>query len=207
MRDNNRAFAPHPADDGPFGDDFPSRLPLVVLAAVAVLLGVDVVADVLGWGGPLHLVLEVVMGGLLLGGIVVLWRRFRDERARARVLGSQLGDLDARLATTSAELTLSRAAAEQWREEAKRSVAGLALAIENAFAVWGLSPGESEVGFLLIKGLALKEVASLRGTSERTVRDQAGAIYRKSGLAGRAELSAYFLEDLLPSGSGSITPT
>ena len=35
--------------------------------------------------------------------------------------------------------------------------------------------------------------------TERTVRDQAGAIYRKSGLAGRAELSAYFLEDLLPS--------
>jgi hypothetical protein len=29
------------------------------------------------------------------------------------------------------------------------------------------------------------------------VRQQAIAVYRKSGLAGRAELSAFFLEDLL----------
>jgi len=33
--------------------------------------------------------------------------------------------------------------------------------------------------------------------SERTVRQHAVAVYRKSGLAGRAELSAFFLEDLL----------
>jgi hypothetical protein len=30
-----------------------------------------------------------------------------------------------------------------------------------------------------------------------TVRQHAVAVYRKSGLAGRAELSAFFLEDLL----------
>jgi len=34
-------------------------------------------------------------------------------------------------------------------------------------------------------------------TSERTIRDQARAVYRKSGVAGRTELSAFFLEDLL----------
>ena len=199
MHRDERTFGPHPANDGEPVAGFPSRLPLAVLAAVAVLLGVDIVADMLGWGGLLHLLLEVVMAVVLLGGIVVLWRRYAEERARARALGTQLGALDARLATTNAELSASHAAAAQWREEAKRSVAGLAIAIDNAFAAWGLSPGESEVGFLLVKGLALKEIASLRGTSERTVRDQAGAIYRKSGLAGRAELSAYFLEDLLPS--------
>ena len=37
----------------------------------------------------------------------------------------------------------------------------------------------------------------MRQTSERTIREQARALYRKSGLSGRAELSAYFLEDLL----------
>ena len=33
--------------------------------------------------------------------------------------------------------------------------------------------------------------------SERTVRRRAVSVYRKSGLAGRADLSAFFLEDLL----------
>src|SRR5213593_86931 len=40
-------------------------------------------------------------------------------------------------------------------------------------------------------------VADLRQTSERTVRQQALAIYRKSGLNGRSDLAAFFLEDLL----------
>jgi DNA-binding CsgD family transcriptional regulator len=43
----------------------------------------------------------------------------------------------------------------------------------------------------------MDEVAKVRGTSERTARDQARAIYRKAGVSGRAELSAFFLEDLL----------
>ena len=38
---------------------------------------------------------------------------------------------------------------------------------------------------------------ALLGKSDRTVRQQAVEVYRKSGLSGRAELSAFFLEDLL----------
>ena len=49
----------------------------------------------------------------------------------------------------------------------------------------------------MLKGLSHKEIARLRLTSETTVRQQAAAIYRKSGLASRAELAAFFLEDLL----------
>ena len=39
--------------------------------------------------------------------------------------------------------------------------------------------------------------AAVLDRSERTVRQHAVSVYRKSGLAGRAELSAFFLEDLL----------
>ena len=49
----------------------------------------------------------------------------------------------------------------------------------------------------LTKGLSLKEVATVRATSERTVRAQARSLYAKAGLTGRAALSAFFLEDLL----------
>ncbi|HVP62222.1 MAG TPA: LuxR C-terminal-related transcriptional regulator [Myxococcaceae bacterium] len=60
-----------------------------------------------------------------------------------------------------------------------------------------VTEAEREVALLLLKGLSLREIAGLRETSERTVRHQSLAVYRKAGLAGRAELSAYFLEDLL----------
>ena len=57
---------------------------------------------------------------------------------------------------------------------------------------------------MLLKGFSHKEIAALRETSERTIREQARAVYRKAGLSGRASLSAFFLEDLLlPDGSES----
>jgi hypothetical protein len=43
-----------------------------------------------------------------------------------------------------------------------------------------------------------KEIATVRNTTEATVRQQAQAIYRKAKLPGKTAFSAYFLEDLLP---------
>jgi DNA-binding NarL/FixJ family response regulator len=60
-----------------------------------------------------------------------------------------------------------------------------------------LSPAEREVGLLLLKGLSHKDIAQVRSTTETTIRQQALALYRKSALRSRAELSAFFLEDLL----------
>ncbi|QPJ60734.1 MAG: hypothetical protein G3M70_02050 [Candidatus Nitronauta litoralis] len=57
---------------------------------------------------------------------------------------------------------------------------------------------EQEVGFFLIKGFSLKEISDLRNTKIKTTQQQAQCIYQKSGLANRSELSALFLEDLLP---------
>jgi hypothetical protein len=37
----------------------------------------------------------------------------------------------------------------------------------------------------------------MTGRRERTVRQHGVVVYQKSGLAGRAELAAYFLEDLM----------
>ena len=65
------------------------------------------------------------------------------------------------------------------------------------FTRWGLTAAEREVGLLLLKGLSHKEVAAMRSTGETTIRQQALAIYRKSGLRNRSDLSAFFLEDLL----------
>ncbi len=69
--------------------------------------------------------------------------------------------------------------------------------MREQFSKWNLTISESEVALLLIKGLSMKEVAGARNVKEKTVRVQATAIYAKSGYAGRHELAAHFIEDLM----------
>jgi DNA-binding NarL/FixJ family response regulator len=95
------------------------------------------------------------------------------------------------------DLEAARRVAEQFRAEAREALRGLGDAIDHQFTRWSLTPAEREVALLLLKGLTHKEIAQARSTSETTIRQQALAVYRKSELRSRAELSAFFLEDLL----------
>lgn len=69
--------------------------------------------------------------------------------------------------------------------------------MNKQFSDWGLSPSEHEVALLLIKGMSMKEISEMRQVKEKTVRQQATQIYAKSGYAGRHELAAHFIEDLM----------
>jgi DNA-binding CsgD family transcriptional regulator len=69
--------------------------------------------------------------------------------------------------------------------------------IQNQFETWQLSQSEQEIAFLLLKGLSFIEIAAIRQTKEKTVRQQASEIYRKSGVNGRHAFSAWFFEDFL----------
>ena len=95
------------------------------------------------------------------------------------------------------ELMLARREGREWRARVQDMMRGLGAAIDQQFDSWRLTPAEKDVALLLLKGLSHKEVAALRGRAERTVRQQALTVYRKSKLSGRASLAAYFLEDLL----------
>jgi len=95
------------------------------------------------------------------------------------------------------DLEVARLQGQRWRNESRQLLNGLGEAIEAQFTRWSLSDAEREVALLLLKGLSTKEVAAVRASSERTVREQARSIYAKAGLTGRAALSAFFLEDLL----------
>ena len=86
---------------------------------------------------------------------------------------------------------------EQWRSRAQRFLRGLGEEIDGQMRSWGLSPAEREIALFLLKGYSTKEIATQLEKSERTVRQQCSAVYKRSGLGGRAELSAFFLEDLL----------
>jgi DNA-binding NarL/FixJ family response regulator len=62
---------------------------------------------------------------------------------------------------------------------------------------WQFTPAEKEIAGLILKGCSHKQIADIRRSSDSTVRQQAQAIYRKSGLENRSELAAYFLDAIL----------
>jgi DNA-binding CsgD family transcriptional regulator len=83
-------------------------------------------------------------------------------------------------------------------EEKLRRASGAFLELLNErFASWGLTPAERDVALFSIKGLSTQEIATLRATSEGTVKAQTNAIYRKAGVSGRPQLLSLFIEDLM----------
>lgn len=93
---------------------------------------------------------------------------------------------------------------DAWKASAERALAGFSAAIDAQLVSWGLTPSEREVALLLLKGYSHKRIARETDRSERTVRQHAAIVYQKAGLASRAELAAFFLEDLMvPKGDAS----
>jgi DNA-binding CsgD family transcriptional regulator len=163
---------------------------VVLFAVIAVLMGVDVFIEIRR-GVPLPLEsFEILIFILALGGIALHWRRMLTAREHSE-------QLDARLAEAHAEITRWTAEARRWNDEAQDLLQGLGAAIDRQFDRWALSAAERDVALLQLKGLRHREIADLRKTSERTVRQQALSVYRKSGLNGRSDLAAFFLKDLL----------
>lgn len=168
----------------------PSYVPAAILAVVAFLVAMDIHMD---WGDGAtltHLSTELFTVALAGGSAFGLWWRLRATRRHAELLTTHLE-------AAHADAAQLRADVDRFRAESQQHARGLGEAIDRQFQRWGLSPAEREVALLLVKGLSHKEAAEVRSTSERTVRQQALAVYRKAGLAGRAELAAFFLEDLL----------
>jgi DNA-binding CsgD family transcriptional regulator len=180
----------HPANDGdgmeePNGDA-PPRLHLA-LAGLFALIVVGAAAD-LTMDRPatlwsVHVLAELLLVALSLGAATWLawgwYRALRDVR------------------TLEAQVVERGAERDAWKERAGRVLAGLSAAMAEQFDSWGLTPAERETALMLLKGYSHKRIGRLTERSERTVRQHAVAVYRKSGLAGRSELSAFFLEDLL----------
>jgi DNA-binding NarL/FixJ family response regulator len=151
------------------------RLLAALLAGILALVLADLISDRGEGVSAAHLALEGAAGLAAMAGLAALARdRFRSKRALAN----------------------ARADAHRWKIENQRHLAGLGQAIDDQLVGWGLSHAEREVAWLLIKGLSLREIASARGTTEKTARAQAVVVYGKSQTRNRSELAAFFLEDL-----------
>jgi len=86
---------------------------------------------------------------------------------------------------------------DAWRSSAEHALEGLSHAIDRQFDAWDLTPAEREIALLLLKGHSHKAIAKHTERSVQTVRQHAAVVYRKAKLSGRAELAAFFLEDLM----------
>ena len=147
----------------------------IILASATLFFAYDIVADVLDDSESLvHIIVESIV---FVATSTVLFGELR----RVRQLKLEVRQEQDKIARLSGELLT---------------------AMRRQFLAWELSPSESEVALLLIKGLSMKEISQVRDVKEKTIRQQATSIYAKSGCAGRHELVARFIEDLMSSDFG-----
>jgi DNA-binding CsgD family transcriptional regulator len=165
----------------------------IILGAMlftVVLTVIDIISDLKDGVSYSHLSGEFLITTLSSVGAVILWKRTLD-------LNSEITNQKKLVVTMDSDRARALNEATKWKSEAAKVLAGLSGAIDTQLVKWNLTAAEKEVALLLLKGLSLKEVADVRDVSEKTARAQSFSIYAKSGLSGRAELSAFFLEDLM----------
>ena len=155
----------------------------VVLLAIVVGGTADLILDRPATLWSLHVLLEVAMVVGALATVTWLWLEWSEARESVDELRRSLEE--------------RREERDRWRKSAERALEGLGAAIQEQFRRWELTPAEREVALLLLKGYSHKAIAKRTDRSPQTVRQHAGAVYRKGDLSGRAELAAFFLEDLM----------
>lgn len=155
----------------------------VILCVIMLLNLADVVTDIRLGVPTWHIVEECLI--VLAAGLTATYLML-ETRRRARELETlklTLSRADRQLADITAEM-----------RSARRHYGEL---IHQQFESWGLTLSEQQVALLLLKGLSFREIATVRDTREKTVRQQASTIYAKSGVDGRHAFAAWFLEDFL----------
>ena len=166
-----------------------------VLLLLAVGFGLDLLFDAPSNWRSAHVIFEVTLVVVSLAYALYLWRGWRvAERS---------------LAAAQRSLDAHRAESAAWQRSARAALDGLGRAIDSQFTAWHLTPAERAVALLLLKGHGHKQIAAMANRSERTVRQHAVSIYNKSGLGGRAELAAFFLEGVMlpPEQSPAVAAT
>jgi DNA-binding NarL/FixJ family response regulator len=141
-----------------------------VLIAAVLFFSYDIISDLsIGGDSYSHIIVEIIV---CLAITVVLFQELKRVARLNNVVQAE-------------------------KEKTARLSGELFSVMNKQFTDWGLSPTEHDVALLLIKGLSMKEIAGVRKVKEKTVRQQATQIYAKSGYAGRHELAAHFIEDLI----------
>lgn len=156
---------------------------VMLLVIITLLTTSDLLSDYLEGTAAWHLAVEALVVLLSVGGIAYLLQAVIKRQSELEQLKLQLAETNDHLSEARQQI---RTAGQEYTQ-----------VIQKQFDTWQLTPSEKEVASLLLKGLSFDEIANVRNTKEKTVRQQATAIYRKSGLGSRHEFAAWFFEDFL----------
>ena len=154
-----------------------------IFTVIFSLLVFDVYEDLNAGASLAHVAVETGILILTICGIVLQWSIFFSQKK----------DIE----TLNFDLDRARVDLTKYKGDSRKFVEGLANEIDRQLSEWKLTNAEKEITLLILKGLTNKEVGEVRGTSERTIRQQVTSIFQKSNLRSRLELSTYFLEDLI----------
>lgn len=159
--------------------------PILVVALVSIMVGgtIDLIMDQPESWLSFHVFFETLM---IAGAMVMATTLWLGWSRSARSVEELRRSLEER-----------REERDAWRTSAVHALEGMSRAIDQQFEAWGLTTAEREVALLLLKGHSHKAIAKHTGRSAQTVRQHAAVVYRKADLTGRAELAAFFLEDLM----------
>lgn len=139
------------------------------LFCITLFFVYDLILDVVLGEIDIHLVVEAIVFLICAVVLVAEWRRNLH-------LGTRLASIESRNLRLSGQFTDY---------------------VRDALGHWKLSASEQETAWLILKGFSFAEIANLRGVQEKTARQQATAIYSKSGCRNRNEFVAHFIQDLL----------
>ena len=154
----------------------------LIFGIVVVASGADLFADLSHGAGTEHIVKELVIVSLSIMAITWLLLGLRLQRLEIKSLQQELETINN-----------PQTRPKKYVLEARKELGNV---VSQQFSEWELTGSEIEVGWLLLKGLSLKEIAMVRSTQEKTVRQQASSIYKKAGINGRHVFSAWFIEDI-----------
>lgn len=157
---------------------------LLLLSMILIFTVLDVYEDLVEGATLWHVIPEVLI--ILSTSLTATYLYYKIASIKRH-----------RLEQIKVEVEIASLEQEELKQRIGNLKAGIVEAISGQLKEWKLSQAQQEIAFLLIKGFSSQEIADLRETSEQTIRQQASIIYKKSGLSGRAQLSAYFIEDLL----------
>jgi DNA-binding CsgD family transcriptional regulator len=166
-----------------FATYFKETILILIFTLVVIANGADLFADLSHGADTEHIVKEVVVICFSIFAITLLLVGLYRQKLEIKSLQHEL-EIASKPQTPPKKYVL----------EARKKLGNV---VTQQFSEWLLTSSEIEVGWLLLKGLSLKEISIVRRTQEKTVRQQASSIYKKSGVSGRHAFSAWFIEDIL----------
>lgn len=156
---------------------------ILIFLMVVIASGADLLTDMSHGATVKHLIKEAVILGFSLFAVFWLLLGVHQQSLEIAALEKEL-----------IEAVNTQSQPNKYILEFREK---LGTVVAQQFSEWRLTKSEIEVGWLLLKGLSLKEISIVRNTLEKTVRQQASSIYKKAGLTGRHTFSAWFIEDIL----------